>query len=652
MEWSHLPGMLYYLSLLGYAMGFMSVLPKLKMGGALLSAQCAMLFLSYWGVIILGLMPKTAFAVLILGWILLLLGVIFSICGICDLRRRINSPALWIYGGMACLGFVLLSGYVVTDHDAYSYWARAAKELYTFEQPLLNANNNMSHLDYNPIFASLQYCITRVFGWQEAYLPFVNFGIVGVCLAALCDLFEKKRNAVLFFVPSLYLYGSFFQSSGSLVVDGTLSLLFTAALLLWCFRTNHGMAAWLPALCAMAVLPAVKLYSGLLFALALWAVAGMEWLGERKRIKKEPSERKNPSGRLALLGLALVLLMEFSWSGYYHWHSRTANYENQVAQIVFDGSAEAATLEPPRFQLSDLFAGNPRNESLSHALTAENLEKIGKLAGQTGTNFVDSPLFYLLLISLGMIFWQLMAAKGLERKRRKRVFICLCVMAVCYTLGLFGSYFVQEEVSGGALNYLKTVCVPFGIAGFLFVVRSLDQQRKPLLSGIALAVLSIVLVVWTNPVSWWGTMRADGRYFRYGEHTHAFFAEELGELLTEQDKGERAMVVDNTWEATQYKSWSGFTHAYQYYAMPMRVFVYHLPYGEYDGLEAIVESWLTEELRRNRCTLLILRMEDTLYMDAFAQAMQIDSYADYPWVIDVAWETGEPVYALRNIEEE
>lgn len=110
--------------------------------------------------------------------------------------------------------------------------------------------------------------------------------------------------------------------------------------------------------------------------------------------------------------------------------------------------------------------------------------------------------------------------------------------------------------------------------------------------------------------------------------------------------------MDCTWDATEIKSKNGITHAYQYYALPMRMAVYQFPYENYDSLEHITPRLLQEAAIQNRATLLILRVEDTLYEDAFYDALGMDTDPYMPWVFDIHMEDGTPVFTLRNTEEE
>lgn len=103
-------------------------------------------------------------------------------------------------------GFItVLADGALKVHDAYSFWARAARELYLFDKGYFNADTNIAHWDYNPIFATLQYAITKVFGWNTKYLFFVIIGGFVTSMCAIMDFIESGYKAKIAF---LIFYGA------------------------------------------------------------------------------------------------------------------------------------------------------------------------------------------------------------------------------------------------------------------------------------------------------------------------------------------------------------------------------------------------------------------------------------------------------------
>ena len=638
-------GVLFFLSLMGYAFWLMLILPKLKAGGALLAALCNMLFVAYWGVIILEWMVPIAYILMFGG----LPGCLFGVFALCTNRFRFRTRVLTLpmlfYLLMGCCFAILLRNQSIDGHDAYSFWARAAKELFTFDISYFNANSNISHSDYNPIFAALQYAVVRVFGWQDAslfYIPAACF-ITSVC--AVCDFLRRKTAALLFVCFALLLYPVFRFSYYTLTVDGPLSMLFFAGLfclLPWEKEEGSGL---FPALCVSAVLPAIKLYSGLLFALVLLAVLFL-----RARKKTMPSADNAPSLRYGVIACVLVLLMQFSWSGYYHYQNRISAYEASVASIAYQQAEIPANLQPPTFRLNNLFSGNPRTQRLLSSVSEENLNAVFMLIRETGNMYLHSTLPAALVFALLLLLTACLA-KGQERRQCTLALIALAAAALLYTGGLFAGYFVQAEIAGGALNYLPTVSLPFVLTTIFFALRSAfcPQSRFRHIVRILLPLCAVwgifILIPSTQPTS---PGAEEALPLGTQAYTQEFFADELQELLTQQDENARAVLMDCTWDASEIKSKSGITHAYQYYALPIRLDVYQFEYGNYDALDGITFEFLSNAAIAHRADMLILRLDDDLYLDAFQTALDLETDSYPPWVFDITVSNGEVSFLLRD----
>ena len=647
MDLSWASGSIFFLSLLGYAFLGMLLLPRLKMGAALLSAFCGMLLAAYWLVIILQVMAPAAYGLMLGGLGALALGLGAVALNRRGMRSRVCSVALFGYLGLSLVFVLAYREAAIVDHDSYSFWMRAVRELFLFDSTYFNPQSNISHSDYNPIFAALQYCIVRVFGWQDAYLL---YGIAAALVTSLCavsDLIPKKAYGGLFLVVALAMYVLGELGVKETSANGPLAPVFFGGVICLCFRKDESPASLLPVLAVMAVLPALKLYSGLMFAMALLVVM---LLAARK---PKAGEGGRMPLRYAVLGCCLILLMEGSWSGFYHFQTRKVSYETGLAQAAFAGEAPAGAAAPV-FQLSDLVSGNPRNESLAHALTPENTQKVLGLMGETAGLYFRSILPYAWL-SLLPLLWILRKSKGaLPFRIKTALWVCVGVF-LCFTLGMFAGYYVQAEISGGAVVYLRTVSLPLVLlALFVCAVAAADRGHEARAFARVMMAAWVALAVIGNPVRPFlpAPPPQGEESITFASYTLDFFQEELPPLLLPQDAGSRALLMDSTWEASQIKSKSGITHAYQYYALPMRLSVTQYPYGDYDQLEGIDKEGIDYAMDRTRSNLLILRLEDDLYRDAFAEALEIETDAQMPWILDVERENGALTYTLRNQEEE
>jgi len=298
-------GALFFVSLLGYALLTMAIWPKLRMGGALLSALCAMLFAAFWGCIAAGWMTPVAYGLMYGGLALAALGAAAATVDFRGMRRRVLSPALLFYAALCAALVIVMRGMLVQDHDSLSYWARAVKELFVFDRFYIHADATMFHTDYIPLQAALQYCIVRVFGWQDAYLVYVTVACAAAGLAAVSDVFEKKIGQLAVPVILLYAYSALGFTVRDLRADGPMMLVFFGALVSLLFRREDESSSFVPALSACAVLVGFKIYSGLMLAAVLLAGMLVEWLrlkGKRGLFRK--------AGWMTLLAVS----MQLGWS--------------------------------------------------------------------------------------------------------------------------------------------------------------------------------------------------------------------------------------------------------------------------------------------------------------------------------------------------
>ena len=260
-------GSLFFLCVIGYALVIMLLLPKIKAGAALLCSICGMLFVSFWGVIMAEWMIPVAYLVIYGGLACFLAGAAAAGMKKCSLHTRLLSPGLLFFVLAAAAAVVSGREMLIQDHDALSYWARAVKELFTFDRFYIHADSNMFHMDYIPLMASLQYSVVRVFGWQDGYLSYIPAACVAASIAALTDQVKCKRwFAVILSFVLYYSYRVFGFSLGGLRADGPMLIVFTSGLLTLLMREEDTPSAFVPALFVCAVLTGFKIYSGLMYA--------------------------------------------------------------------------------------------------------------------------------------------------------------------------------------------------------------------------------------------------------------------------------------------------------------------------------------------------------------------------------------------------
>lgn len=632
-------GGLFFLSLLGWALCLMLWLPRLRAGLALLCAVSGMLFVAYYGVIVVQLMAPTAILLMYGGLAGLVVGVAGVILNWRGLRKRVLTAGMIGYLATSLTLVLITRDLLICDHDSFSYWMRIVRELYLFQRFPIHMDTTMYHSDYFPMLASLQYAVVNSFGWQDASLCYVTAGIVLASLAAIADLMEHKLWSAGLFISLCYGFTVFGFSYLDLRADGAMAAVFTAGVLCLYCRDGDSPTALLPAFLAVAVLAGFKIYSGLMLALCLCTGMLMSVHGLKKR-----QQSFKPMLWMGLTSLALCFIMQLSWSGLYHYSTAMAAYENAAAVSAYTG--EATSQAAPALTLGALFSGNPRTGSFLHSLNNESLQAVSSLIGDTFTSYANSSLPWLWLFVLPCVPMALLGGKQ-ERKQTLAVLLTLIAAGSIYLLGLFGSYLVQAETAPAATTYLITV--PLLLAALFFVFKGAAAGRAALAGRIAAPLMIAGMLVLLPGSRFVRQNEPDTAYDSYSGLAYDFYNGEIAGLLTETDAGKHALLIDCSYAAADVKSESGKTHAYQYFALPLRVHVLQYPVADYNRLEEVDSFTLLSYLNNNRCDILILRVEDDLYWEAIRDSLELYHDDDMPTgVYDIQRENGELTFTTRG----
>lgn len=621
-------GVLFFFSVLGYAMLMMLAMPRLKAGPALLSAVCAMLFVSYYGVIVLGWMVPTAYALMFGGLAGFAAGGVCAAWNVRSMRRRVLSPGMLVFA-LLCVFHLCEAPFIrIQDHDSMSYWVRAVKELFTFDRFYIHSESTMFHMDYIPLLASLQYCVVRVFGWQDAYITFVTSVCLSASLAAMASAFRKGWVSVVMAVLFMYAYQAFSFTMHDTRADGSMLMVFTAGLLTLLTREDNRMSSLFPALTACSVLVGFKIYSGLMFAAVLLIAFVIEWRGAAK---KKLSCRSLAAA--SILSAVLMIALQASWSVLYNYTT-------------------AAALSDAPVSMGQLLSGNPRTAELMQSFTPEKIERFLTLAGGTFRNYAASKLIWVWLFLIPVFV--LCALNSREKRAVAIKTVCLLLLtAVIYLMGLFGSYFVQAETAGADMLYLSTASTPLLIAA-LFLTAWLGQNNARAFATVSLAAMTAGMAALQSPAVLLPDMEKDD-YQIEAALAVDYYEYEIPGLLTQEDAGKRALLLESSYQATEVSSKSGKTHAYAYFGLPVRVLepIYYI-YGDYTQLDETFDAEaLRQQIIDSRCELLLLRVEDFLYWEAICDALELyGEYDDCIGVYDVTYENGELSFDFRLPEEE
>ena len=638
-------GVLFFFSVLGYTLLLMLASREMKAGPALLSAVCAMLFVAYYGVIILGLMIPVAYVLIYGGLAGFAAGSVCMLLNIRNLRRRVLSPGMLVFA-LICIYCLWEAPFIIIqDHDSMSYWARAVKELYTFNRFYIHGNATMFHTDYIPLLASLQYCVVRVFGWQDAYPTFVTSVCIAASVAAMAGTFKKGWLSVIMGVLFVYAYRIFGFGLHDMRADGPMLMVFTAGLLILITRNDNDWVSLLAPVLVCSVLVGFKIYSGLMFAVVILIGFLIDWRGAAKQKRSCRS-----LAAASILSAILIITLQVSWSVLFNYATAAAKAESALLQTEYAGMTSSAS--DVSVSVSQLLSGNPRTAELMQSFTPEKMERFLMLADETLQAYTSSRLIWIWLFTLPAI----MLCPAVSREKRKaliKTLLLLVLTFLIYLLGLFGSYFVQAETAGAALNYLSTASSPLLICS-LFLTVWLAQDGLRAAATVAIAAMTGGMIVLASPAVLLPDLEKD-EYKAEAALAVNFYEYDIPGLLTDEDYGKRALLLESSYQATEVNSKSGKTHAYAYFGLPVRVLepVYYI-YGDYTQLEdGFNGEWLRQHIINSRCDLLIVRVEDFLYWEEISDALELyGDYDDCIGVYDVIYEDGELSFEFRLSEEE
>lgn len=648
-------GILFYLSIFGYAIFYKLVLPELKIGASLFCSFLTMLAASYFIIIIMGIYIIGAYIIILGGLIVLALSCLYIIFKKKKIIKSIFTPSLFVFLSFITVCILLLNGVEFKHHDAYSFWGRAVREMYEFNTSYFNADSNIGHIDYNPAFPSLEYSVVRVFGWKNEYLFYCIAGCIGVVLSSLTDKFTWKKIKypilfVIFFVFTYsYLYNTY--SINFLGLDGPMCLIFICGLLMWYNRYDNNLASILPIILCIITLPMLKLYSGLMFATILFALMIIEF-AKKYIAKKEDTLKNSPlKTKYIIITLILLLLSQFSWSAYYNYNIDLKDYNDSILKSQYMGE-DFQSQEKPDFSIKYLFNGNPRNDEIKSGFSAQQLSQALDTVKKTLSEFAtykiqDSELTVftsLMLIILGILLTFRISNDELKRKI-KSTCISLIIASLLYTIGTFIALIVQPGIASGMIRYFGVVWIPFAITLFYYCINVASEHtwsaHKTAFNYIV--IIFIILIMNTSVLS---IFYSNVSKKMYEPAIHA--KEILSELSYNKNTSDRMLIVDNI----KYEgdlSVSGVQYCYQYFALPSRLNALYIPYDDYTYANKLTKEYFTSILKDNRINKIIVITDNEKYREIFSEILGISKNTPQPWIVTVEVINKKFIYNLSDV---
>ncbi len=577
--------MLFFLSLLGFACLFSTLNSKMRSGASLICAFSSMLALSYIGVVLLNDFVCTPY--------LLMYGGLLSLAG-CIVFRYISqkkgksflpffNQTTITYLIISFLFSVLVIGCQLKWHDEYSFWARAAKELFLFEKPYFNAHTNMLNRDYIPLFASLQVCIGKVFSWSNTALYAVIIACYACTISALVDLLkstDKLKKALLALALVIAIPYSHVKFNFTyLSPDGPLAMLFATGLLTCIFRNNNKPTSFLPLLFILFILPGIKIYSGLMFAIVLFILL----LVELKKANTQTPAPKKQHVCLILCALFMMLFVQLTWSAYSNFGFEKAHVEEQHLQQAYLNDAETADVQAPQFSLSMFFKGNERNQLLKdkHLATSQGDIKNALhffLFAPSTSNIFPFSVYALYVL---LMFVSLLLLSKQNRKRQFSVALYILIASICYIIGIMFTLLVQPDAYNSTNRYLAVLLLTLWVCFFFFLFRKKDGRDQKTVQ-IYLVLFAFVFLITANMPQIFMSFSKDVKGYKVADPIRhqkmplikKTLAAHLGEHFENVQKGDmeekdapRILVVDHTLDSVT----TGEYASYAYIALPTRL---------------------------------------------------------------------------------
>lgn len=646
---------LFFGSVLGWGLFLKIFRPKCNMGAALLCSINSMLFLSYVLIILCGAFKAVPF-ILIYGGILAL---VFSAATYIYKKQYTQQSDWFIIILFIVLSFfftLILQEGILKGHDAYSFWARAAKELYAFESNYFNADTNIGHRDYNPIFASLQYCITKVFGWSTKYLYYVIICEVVACLCAIVDCMKiSNRIKIIFCVFITYFCPMISEafSTSVLGADESMALLFAAGVICWYGREDDSIDAALPVIVSAVILPSIKLYSGAMFAVVLAIMAVISLHKKRERLF-----------RIVLPMAVGILFMQFSWSAYYNYNMDKVTYERVIAGYDYEGVDIPDSLEEPRFKLSYIIKGNPRSKQLvDGGEQITDISEVVTLCKSTLYTYlndnIDNSSLRISTIVFLVIFAHVILASYEKKLMNKK--ILHNIMLVCYgaafvyVLGIFITYFVQPQTAHSAIRYVGVAVIPL-VTGLIFCCCSYWEGEKEYgneiskLSKQILVVIMLLMLLDSDYGRVLSSYRATSKQEYWAAvYVQELFQSELHDIYNNIPVTDRVLLIDNR-EENVGLSKSGTVYAYQYYTLPKRWDALYYDFSDEELVNNVTDEFFEESFAGKRIDVVVVMTDNVVLQEKLSKLFNVDISSNV-CAINVKCHDGKFIYSLKDAEE-
>lgn len=617
--------------------------PNMQTGNSLVGSSLLMLSASYLTVIIMGSYVFFPHAIIWGGCLTCILFIAYSFAK----KRNVFMDRTLLLWSIVCLILCILLGKgVFMAHDNYSFWGRAVRELYLFEDFYINANSNMAHTDYNPIIASLQYCVVKVTGWRNASLFYVIISIVSAIIVSLSQFINKlKQNfglQILFVFTCLILLPTIHSTFATsfLGADSMLALFPLWGTLIYYRQQEDTQGTRFLLILLSFVLPAIKLYSGMLFLCCIIVSISISAFRNKKNHAKW--------WILPALMLFFALFMQLSWSYKYNYHTDLQQAQCSAEQSNWlNNTPSAETVDIP-FSFSYFIKGNPRNEEIKEVVTDDSLSETGSIIKKGIQSILCSPMYSsqltesTLILLVFLLFWALYILNKTITQRFME-YSTLLLSGAIYFIGILITYLVQPATLTGTTRYFGVIVVTW----VFYVILLLFEESVT--SNKAKILLILTLAFFVSNVNIYNSIQA----YVASDSQEPIVARDMKDNLNDiiiplsgVKSEDRILIIDamnwGTWSDNGLNSFAKYY--YQYEFLPARANVLSAYRADHSNLEQLQIEEVDAAVSSFRSDYVLINCNDANYAMKYYSMFDVPGNATMPWLFKVNVSSGNISY--------
>ncbi len=623
-------GILVFLSVFSISLLLIKIKKDIKLAYALLTSFCLHILLSYIFVYLFGSYQIAPYLIVFIP-VLAFFYFLFERKTLASVLKS-DKIIFVLYIIFSIILLIILHNQYLWYSDEATFWARAVKELHTLESSYFSPFSNMNHRDYYPALIPLQYVYTKIFGYTQSTLYYINALSILTSLLAIVQTFKNKTlfKGVAFISLSVICLSVGYPtlSINSLLIDVQLAVLFVTALIVLFLSDRKGGYLY-PVAAVSFLIIFLKSFTGLMFcAIILIAILFS------KIILKTDIPKK-----FICICFAIAILFQSSWSMYYALGSNNHAYEKAVMQNEIFSSG----VEVPQASLgiSNLIFTNPRTASIANTLSGNaDMSSISLVSDSLDILFFqklqNANTSAFIVTACLLILLAVFCVYNRKHKYVLSFFVFCLASCLVYFAGIMFTYLIQPEIISSLLRYYGVVIVVLIITLFKFSFDT-DAPFKTIHKVIALTFLCCIVF---NPIQLVNNIISPAENDNFKVH------EEIKEDMSQYLKrDENTLLIygveDNALGANLSISTSAEC---EYFLSEYKTSILFRNESSHDT--SIDLDFLNYHTQNTMSTRIVMNFLTQEYIGIVSEQINIDPTTKMPWVFEVENVNGEIQYTL------